>query len=140
MRTIKSFFLILLFFLIMILDSFGQQRTDMSSADVIINFPDVHVTKSFHRATSKKSGNLDLKWRLYPNPATEVLVLERQDSNTDDLELSIFDANGQLKTTQIWSGKKLSIDIMSLDSGNYYLRLNDRNGRRQSISFIKTGM
>ena len=100
----------------------------MSSADVIINFPDVHVTSSFHQATSKKESNLNLKWRLYPNPASEFITIEFANSMGEDTEIRLYDMSGKLVLRQDlgmlpYGNNSIRIELDALTSGLYFYEL-----------------
>ncbi|WP_397364057.1 FG-GAP-like repeat-containing protein [Olleya sp. R77988] len=71
---------------------------------------------------------------LYPNPTSRNLNLNSENYNLNSANFSIFDMNGR----QVKKGKLIdnSIDVSSLQSGNYILHLNN-NGSVKAQKFIK---
>ena len=69
---------------------------------------------------------------LYPNPASEMLILEVKELIQADLSLSILDLKGQLILQKDWIHnsleKKTVLDVSSLSSGIYILKI-ERDGR-----------
>lgn len=66
--------------------------------------------------------------RLYPNPASETLLLENL---PDEADICLFDAHGRLLQSLQASGKA-EIGVSSLPAGIYVLRVN-----RHAVNFIK---
>lgn len=69
-------------------------------------------------------------FRIYPNPATDVISIAGVDENT---QVSIFDLNGrklqQRQNTQ-------QIDVSNLQSGIYLVEISS-TAKRQTLRFIK---
>jgi hypothetical protein len=59
--------------------------------------------------------------KLYPNPATETLYVELNNSSIQ--QLKVLDVTGKLLMSQTVSANKEAINISSLPSGTYYLQL-----------------
>jgi len=84
----------------------------LNTADEVIVVNRVLGTQQFEQNTTLL---------LHPNPATNVLNI---DSDVNVLEISIFNTLGQLaKTYGNLSDKKNTVDISSLQTGTYYVKI-----------------
>lgn len=78
--------------------------------------------------------------KVFPNPAAERLVIELYDeSTTDQIEISVFDAFGQqhLRKTANSSDSIFTLDISDLSSGTYLLRIQNKEGNFSVKKFVK---
>jgi len=76
---------------------------------------------------------------IYPNPASNNLILELVNDTEDNAIISIFDAMGQriYQTSGNLKAGKLSIDVSGLARGMYHIQLLSANNKSLSNSFIK---
>jgi hypothetical protein len=76
---------------------------------------------------------------IYPNPASNTLILELVNETGDNAIISIFDAMGQriYQTSGNLKAGKLSIDVSGLAKGMYHVQLLSANNKSLSNSFIK---
>lgn len=70
--------------------------------------------------------------KMYPNPASDFLILEGVEAN-EVLEFIALDGSNRVQMTGIWNGK--SIDISALSPGLYCLK--DRSGKIMGKVLIK---
>ncbi|MFK7755420.1 MAG: T9SS type A sorting domain-containing protein [Flavobacteriales bacterium] len=77
--------------------------------------------------------------KTYPNPATNVLVIEKQDIPlTNSATFEIMDINGSLFLKQdVNSDTQQVLDISKMSSGNYYILLKDQGELICKQAFIK---
>ncbi len=70
------------------------------------------------------------QFRLYPNPATQVLWVENRGAPQDgQLELILFSADGRRKVQLEWNGSgTLRIPVGHLGSGIYWVQVRGQNG------------
>ena len=63
-------------------------------------------------------------FRLYPNPASDILYLEAVNLPPGELILSIHSLDGRtwIRKELSWQGEALEIDISRLDNGLYLVR------------------
>ena len=71
----------------------------------------------------------DLNLYLYPNPVSERLSLKGVPPNTEFL---LFGSDGKLAKQGVGVGDLMEIDVASLPTGNYFLKLGER-----TLKFIK---
>jgi len=64
-----------------------------------------------------------LKVALYPNPAQQTLFLELGNTPLTIDKVTVFDIQGKLLLSLILKGSSTAIDVSSLSSGNYFLRM-----------------
>lgn len=61
------------------------------------------------------------KFKLYPNPTNDILVIERDISQKEEME--ILDIHGQLVKKAMLSTAETSIDISNLTPGVFFIRI-----------------
>ncbi len=82
----------------------------------------------------------NIQINVFPNPATNFINFEFDNTTKEQLFLSIFNAQGQtVKTIEFGSGSKSqNIDISDLSSGVYFYRINTEKFDKQfSGTFLK---
>lgn len=72
---------------------------------------------------------LDNRFKVYPNPVSEILFFEKELN-----QLQIFDASGKL--VKSFSEKKDNVNVSDLESGSYLL-LGKLEGKRYSANWVK---
>lgn len=77
------------------------------------------------------SGN----FKLYPNPASDYLILNS--ANDNDLTFKVFDATGKLLIVKQLSGRSNRIDINSLAKGIYFIEAQDTNKNTYRQKIVK---
>jgi hypothetical protein len=71
--------------------------------------------------------------QLYPNPANDVLYLR----NTSELEeIRIYNIAGQNMSIQKAADSNLAIDVSDLATGLYFMQVQTKEGRNQTLKFI----
>lgn len=77
-------------------------------------------------------------FKLYPNPASNVLTVEYVSETEGDVWMNIYNLNGQRvlqqQTTAVTGGNKQTINTESLSNGVYVLQLNN-GGQTQHFKF-----
>lgn len=82
--------------------------------------------------TNEAHANPSILVKVYPNPVSDVLKVS---SNTDFKEYEILDASGKLISKGVFTSKDISIS--DLTSGNYFIKLHDRQGNTILLKFIR---
>ncbi|NPD46333.1 T9SS type A sorting domain-containing protein [Lentimicrobium sp. S6] len=77
---------------------------------------------------------LELQTQFYPNPVQDLLFI--QSNSITPVDYQILNALGSLKASGILESSKSSIDCSSLESGIYFIKLNDSHNQA-SIKIIK---
>ncbi len=65
----------------------------------------------------------DLRWDLYPNPATSQVWVRVGDASLNQLQAEIYDVTGRLCLRQTLAGESTHIDLSGFDSGMFWVRL-----------------
>ncbi|MBA5791189.1 T9SS type A sorting domain-containing protein [Flavobacterium sp. xlx-214] len=81
-----------------------------------------------------KENSEDQKFSIYPNPVSDILYIECEDSLVENSSFSIYTANGKKVLHQKSALKE--INVANLSSGIYILHI-ETNNATQSIKFIK---
>lgn len=77
--------------------------------------------------------------QLYPNPTRDNLNLSIENAIGSNLSVSIVDQTGRLIQNSVFNIDQLiTIDVLDLESGVYYLQLSDERGNTETLKFIKT--
>ncbi|MFT4062741.1 MAG: T9SS type A sorting domain-containing protein [Edaphocola sp.] len=71
--------------------------------------------------------------KIYPNPTATAIAIE---TTLDNAAVSVFDMEGRKILSQTMSGTNPTLDISTLPTGNYVLKV-DNNGQTFSSKFIK---
>jgi len=85
----------------------------------------VSITLSDPTSACTLSSNVfeSLKVALYPNPTQQTLFLELGNTPLTIDKVTVFDIQGKLLLSLIPKGSSTAIDVSSLSSGNYFLRI-----------------
>ncbi|NPA43384.1 MAG: T9SS type A sorting domain-containing protein [Chlorobi bacterium] len=71
-------------------------------------------------------------FRIYPNPADDVLFIEG--TNARPVSATVFSITGNRTQARFGNGR---VDLSELAPGLYILRITDRDGRQWSVKFLK---
>jgi hypothetical protein len=77
----------------------------------------------------------DWQVKLYPNPATERLILELSDSQP--VAAQLFSNSGQMLLNQAGISQHAEFDLSQLPAGVYWLRLRGEDGRQGAFQVHK---
>ncbi|MEL7425417.1 MAG: T9SS type A sorting domain-containing protein, partial [Bacteroidota bacterium] len=69
------------------------------------------------------------EWEIFPNPASNRLVVSLDGELPVELDLIIFNALGQLEQRQRFSGNRLELSVQDLMTGWYHLQLRSVDGQ-----------
>lgn len=109
----------------------GQQPLDIkvSSTNNQFAFQYIHFTIIDSTSTLNTDNLNNLKFSLYPNPTSNVLNIKG-----DNIEsVKVFDMNGQLVLSDVFSTTSISLNVSTLTNGYYTILINDV----KQIKFIK---
>ena len=84
-----------------------------------------------------KDRGLDLRVRVYPNPANDYLMLIIEEPELSNLSYRLYDMNGKLLRNEKIMGIQTSIDMSRLLPANYYVKLIQGNKRVKIFKIIK---
>ncbi len=90
------------------------------------------IFKSYPLSLSEIQKN---KFQLYPNPAKDILYLNPTNP-AENLNVKIFNFEGRL-LTNLNLEKQTSLNVSNLESGMYFLNIEDENGNTEVMKFLK---
>jgi hypothetical protein len=93
---------------------------------------DVIVITALERAKG-----IDLRCLVYPNPATDHLILQIDGLNFKNLMYKLYDSNGKLLAEQEPTGNETIIPMNRLVSAIYILKVIENNQEIKSFKIIK---
>lgn len=69
--------------------------------------------------------------KLYPNPASDLLFVDIENSKDSNIQISIYDISGKLisKETYVALNNHIGINTQHWQTGSYLLQLSNSNGR-----------
>ncbi|NNJ82185.1 MAG: DUF1028 domain-containing protein, partial [Flavobacteriaceae bacterium] len=108
----------------------GQQPSGTEPIDILQDLYDNFL--------AVEDNQVKERLQLYPNPANDIIFIERQASLTID-SLEIFDVNGKKVSETIsmdTSKLQYEININNLQSGIYFLRVHSPEGNA-TLKFVK---
>ena len=102
----------------------------------------IRLTQGFHQTyynlivSEESPEKPDWALKLFPNPTTELVMLETTYSG--DLQVSIFNMNGQVLYTQkISGGGSNTFDLKDYPAGTYLLSVRDADQNIQTFKILK---
>ncbi len=98
-----------------------------------IRISDLEITGTVETTSTEQN------FKIYPNPATDVINVGFDNAETSSLTISIFNLSGQkLKTISSHGniGQSIQIDISDLSKGLYYLKLISEKSNITSKPFL----
>lgn len=90
------------------------------------------ISQGFHQtnlilSSSREAKHPGLSVRIYPNPASEYIMINCWSLFNEYLLIELIDMNGRIKFFDKTNDGELKIDIRGFDKGFYFLRLYDEN-------------
>jgi hypothetical protein len=82
-------------------------------------------------------GKDGLKYNVYPNPANSQITVSLEETDTDLDNIQIEDVIGRVLIQQRVKGNQVGIDIQSLISGLYFVKIKTANGKEGIRKFVK---
>ena len=111
-----------------------------TAANGCVNSNTILVTVSLCTGITQINGNA-VKFNVYPNPTKDHITLNINSFKNIDIALELFDASGKLILKQIVKFDKTKseqqINISSVASGIYFLKIIPKEGDVQTIKLIK---
>ena len=110
--------------------------TGVEVADYSATYLDVKL--EMDPATGNQPGVLIPEFRLYPNPAHDIIYLESENVAPGPLEIRVFSGDGQLhyRRTEYSSNHPIAISTEVLPVGLYILHVSS-NDLTRSMRFVK---
>ncbi len=75
--------------------------------------------------------------KAYPNPATDILILNTGSCNLKALFYTLADINGNFKKKKKITATETEIDLKNLPNGSYFLKINDSEKNIKTFKIIK---
>jgi hypothetical protein len=111
-----------------------------SAANGCVGTNTVSVNVSLCTGVAQLNGNL-VNYHVYPNPAKEQITLNITTTKSLEIFVELIDGSGKLSLKQIVSFNRTKsehqINISSLASGVYFLKLVSKEGDNKTIKLVK---
>ncbi len=80
---------------------------------------------------------LNISLLVFPNPATDHLILQIEDYSNEKLSYQIFDIRGKLIRAKAVTGNQTKVDLHNLPSATYYFHIVQENKKVQTFKIMK---
>ena len=88
-------------------------------------------------ATSINAIDKNIKFNIYPNPATDQLMIEFSNDNIENFRLNIFNTLGQIVITTYINNQFTNVNLSSLASnGIYFVQIEDAENKLVTVKKI----
>lgn len=87
--------------------------------------------------TDIKESSIDLQLSTYPNPTSDVIILQNSKQNTKDLSYQLFDVQGKLLVTESINQWPHAINMQNLVPGTYFLKVSNNSSQFKTFQIIK---
>lgn len=81
--------------------------------------------------------NINLLMSVYPNPATNWLLLEMKNSLLENINYQLFDLNGRLMVNEKIKSEETTINLEKYPSSVYVLKVLENNKELKTFKIIK---
>jgi hypothetical protein len=88
--------------------------------------------------TGQDEAGIDLNLAAYPNPTSDLLVLQIDDSNASSFSYALFDANGKMVDQHEITNCQTQIDIEFFPVSTYFLKVIQNGKEVKTFSVLKT--
>ena len=80
---------------------------------------------------------INLLMSVYPNPATDVLILQIEQYSLEQLSYSLFDLSGRVLEERKVQSNQTNINVNGLPSSTYFLKVRSKNREIKNFKIIK---
>jgi len=85
----------------------------------------------------EEASGIILEASVYPNPATDFVILKVENYETDNLSYKLYDMNGTLFQSEKVEGNETQIQMGNIRPGTYLLKIADNNKEIKTFKIIK---
>ena len=85
----------------------------------------------------EEAKGISLEIVLYPNPATDFIMLKIENCEIENLSYQLFDINGNLLLSNKVEGNETNIAMSNLVSATYFLKVTDNKKVIKTFKIIK---
>jgi hypothetical protein len=85
----------------------------------------------------EEAKGISLEIVLYPNPATDFILLKIENYEIENLSYQLFDINGNLLHSNRVEANETNISVSNLVSATYFLNVTDNNKVIKTFKIIK---
>ncbi|MCK5136898.1 MAG: T9SS type A sorting domain-containing protein [Bacteroidales bacterium] len=96
-----------------------------------------HPFEIFVETGIEEVKGINLFVSVYPNPATDFILLSVENYNLDHLRYQLFDSNGKLLKSKKAVCNKTHINMNNLIPGNYFINIIDDGSIIKSFKIVK---
>lgn len=81
--------------------------------------------------------DINLSLSVYPNPATDFVVLSVEHSNLQNMTYLLYDLQGKIIEKQKLNSSQTSISMVELANGVYFIKVLNKNAEVKNFKIIK---
>ncbi len=81
----------------------------------------------------------NVQFSIYPNPVKNIITVQSQHMFLKNTSILVFDINGKLVTSKTIDvdNSNIPVNVSNLNSGTYFLTIQNNDGLKKTIRFIK---
>lgn len=83
------------------------------------------------------AAELNINVSLFPNPASEKIVISVESANTENLRYQLFDVNGKLLQEKMMDSNQTDIFMRDYASATYFVKVINNNNESKNFKIIK---
>ena len=92
--------------------------------------------ETFEDATAEGILELDVLISLYPNPTTDMIIIQLNEVNSN-MTYTVYDSKGASIASSIITDKQTTIPMHNRDTGVYVIHIKDKENRSKSFRIVK---
>ncbi|MBU6158921.1 MAG: T9SS type A sorting domain-containing protein [Bacteroidetes bacterium] len=97
----------------------------------------VQQTYRVSAPTAIEENTISLKAQIFPNPATDVLMLTVENSDFKNLNYQLMDVSGKLLSQDRLNRSATQINVASLPNGSYFVRVLSKSKLLKTFTIVK---
>lgn len=112
----------------------------ITNSGVVSTITNCFADTLFFWPVSQQTYDKDVRLSFYPNPVNDIAQLEINYDQQETLSLKVFSVLGtEILQTKVQPNQKNELDLSTLESGSYFLQIQDTKGQNLSVlKFIKS--
>ncbi len=83
------------------------------------------------------AAELNINVSLFPNPASEKIVISVESANAENLRYQLFDVNGKLLQDKLMESNQADIFMRDYASATYFVKVINNNNESKNFKIIK---
>ena len=114
-------------------DDFTTTQSGTHIAEGLQHAYETLIIESVEETTTYSNVNFE----VYPNPATDFVILSAQSDNVQNMTSALYDLNGKLIEKHKTNGTEIRISLKDLANAVYFIKVFNNNNEVKTFKIIK---